>query len=148
VAVSFVPKDMQQVVPYLAVQGAAKVLAFVQEVFGAKVLTKHEGPGGRLAHAEVRIGDCVVMMGDPEDKAANYNGMLMVYVPDVDAAFQRAVRAGAKVERELADQFYGDRTGGVIDMCGNHWYIGTHKEDVSPQEMERRIAEYAKKQGG
>jgi PhnB protein len=89
-------------------------------------------------HAEVRIGDSVVMMGEPADESSLMPGMIHLYVDDVDTTYQRALQAGATSLREPEDQFYGDRSAGVRDAFGNVWWIATHKEDVSPEEMKRR----------
>jgi PhnB protein len=99
------------------------------------------GPGGRIGHAEVRIGTSMLMLADaslPEHPVRQFNGML--YVNDSDAVFKTAVAAGARSERQPENMFYGDRMGGVVDRWGNHWWIGTHVEDVSPEEMKRRMA--------
>src|SRR5438128_333705 len=145
-AVNYIPKGYQHVIPYLAVSGAAKIIPFAEKVLGGQVIYKMEMPDGAVAHAEIRIRDTVVMIGTPE-QGPGTPGMLMVYLPDVDDAFRRAIAAGATAVKEPADQFYGDRTAMVKDACGNQWYLATHKEDVSPQEMDRRAAEYVKKQG-
>ena len=144
-AVNWFPKGYQQVIPYLAVQGAGRIIPFAEKTLGAKVIEKHEGPGGRLMHAEIRIGECVVMLGEPEEERKGGTAMLMVYLPDVDDAYRRALAAGGTKEREPADQFYGDRTAGVKDPCGNLWYLATHIKDVSKEEMAAHMAESVKK---
>lgn len=142
-----IPEGYHSVTPYLIIKGAAKALDFYQRAFGAKEILRMPRPDGRIGHAEIRIGDSVVMLADehPEINARSpesFGGspvMIHLYVEDVDALFSQAVAAGAKVERPLADQFYGDRTGGVKDPFGYSWYIATHKEDVAPEEMQRRM---------
>ena len=146
-----VPEGYHSVTPYLIIKGAAKALEFYQRAFGAKETIRMPGPGGKITHAEMRIGNSIVMLADehPEINARSpesFGGspvMIHLYVEDVDAVFNQAVAAGAKVERALADQFYGDRTGGVKDPFGYSWYIATHKEDVSPAEMQKRMAAMA-----
>jgi PhnB protein len=142
-----VPKGYRTVQPYLIVEGAAKALAYYKAAFGAKERLRFPAPGGRIGHAEIQIGDCVVMLADqaPDHGAfapAKYGGSpvsLTIYVPDVDAVVKRAVAAGGTLTRAVADQFYGDRSGGIEDPFGHHWHISTHIEDVSPKEMDRRL---------
>ena len=146
-----IPEGYHSVTPYLIIKGAAKALEFYQRAFGAKETIRMPGPGGKITHAEMRIGNSIVMLADehPEINARSpesFGGspvMIHLYVEDVDAVYNQAVAAGAKVERPLADQFYGDRTGGVKDPFGYSWYIATHKEDVSPAEMQKRMAAMA-----
>jgi PhnB protein len=139
-AVKPIPDGYYTYTPYYVVEGAAEFIQFLRKAFGAEELARMPAPGGRIGHAEVRIGNSMVMLADAaaEHPARQFNGML--YVNDADSVFKAAVAAGAKVERPLENQFYGDRMGGVIDKWGNHWWIGTHVEDVSPEEMKRRMA--------
>jgi len=144
-----VPEGFHTATPYLLVDGVAKLLAFLTQAFDAEVLVNMPGPAGKIMHAQVRIGDSMIMMGDgaaggPWEPTP---GMVYLYLEDVDATYKRALAAGAATVMEPADQFYGDRMGGVKDVTGNTWWISTHIEDVSPQEMERRHEE-AMKQGG
>ena len=142
-----VPKGYRSIQPYLIVDGAAKAIAYYKAAFGAKERMRLAAPGGKLGHAELEIGDCVVMLADeaPSRDAyapAKYGGSpvsLMIYVADVDAVVKKAVRAGGTLTREVEDQFYGDRSGGIEDPFGHHWHISTHIEDVSPKEMDRRM---------
>lgn len=142
-----IPEGYHSVTPYLIVKNAAAALEFYKTAFGAVEIVRMQ-EGDRVGHAEILIGDSHVMLADqyPEIGAmAPEPGnrppvSMMLYVPDVDAVFARAVEAGATVERPLANQFYGDRTGGIMDPFGHRWYIGTHIEDVSPEEMKRRMA--------
>ena len=147
-AVKPIPDGYRSVTPYLAVEGADQLLDFVQKAFGAEVLMSMPSPDGKVGHAEVRIGDSVVMLADAStsDQGQAMPGMIHLYVEDCDATYRRAMDAGATSLREPSDQFYGDRTGGVRDPVGNHWWIATHVEDIPPEEMGKR-AEEAMKQG-
>ena len=136
-AVEPVPEGYQTVTPYLAVQGVGQLIDFLKEVFGAEEKLRMPGEGGRLAHAEVRIGDSMVMMGEPQDPSKYVPAMLHVYMPAVDDVYARAVAAGATSVQEPADQFYGDRTAAVQDASGNQWFIATHVKDVTAQELEQ-----------
>ena len=147
-----IPDGYHCVTPYLIVSGAAAALDWYARALGAEVTVRMDGPGGKLMHAEFRLGDSMLMLADefPEMVArspASLGGTpvgFCLYVPECDAVFARAVAAGARVERPLQDQFYGDRSGTVIDPYGHKWTIATHVEDVSPQEMERRMAAMGK----
>lgn len=142
-AVKPIPDGYRTITPYLAVHNAATVLQFVKEAFGADEKAVLPGPEGKIGHAEVTIGDSLVMLGDvslsPDPKPMP--STIHLYVEDCDKTYQRAIEAGATSVREPEDQFYGDRTATVEDAGGNHWYIATHVEEVSPEEMQRRIAE-------
>jgi PhnB protein len=138
-AVKPVPDGLHTVTPYLRVNGARKLLDFVQQVFGAAIRERMERPDGSIMHAEVTIGDSTVMLADGDEKSTPFPAMLYIYLPDVDAVYQRAIAAGATSLRAPADEFYGDRNSGVRDQFGNEWWIGTHIEDVSPEEIERRM---------
>ncbi|MEK7470244.1 MAG: VOC family protein [Planctomycetota bacterium] len=136
-AVRPIPKGYHTVTPYLAVKGSRKLLAYVQKAFGARPIDVVDGPRGTVMHAEVKIGDSMVMMGeDPKGRPST----LCLYVRDCDAVFRSAVKAGGKVVRKPADQFYGDRSGAVKDPCGNQWYIHTHIENLTPNEIATRAA--------
>jgi PhnB protein len=150
--VHHIPAGYHSVTPYLMVRDATKALAFYRDAFGAEELMRFEGPPGRIAHAEVKIGDSHVMLAD-ENPGEGFVGpqtlggagvSLMVYVQDVDATFARAVAAGATARRPVADQFYGDRVGTLADPFGHVWSIATHREDVPPEEMERRMKSMSK----
>ena len=152
-AVKAIPDGYHSVTPYLIVKGAARALEFYQKAFGARELMRLPGPEGKLGHAEVQIGDSRVMLADehpgmgavsPQALGGSPVG-LCIYVEDVDAVFDRAVAAGAKVVRAVQDQFYGDRSGTVEDPFGHKWTVATHKEDVSPEEMQRRMQAFMKK---
>ena len=146
-----IPEGHNSVSPYLIVTGAEQALAFYKQAFGAKELMRHGAPGGKIGHAEVRIGDTVVMLADehPDHDAhapRKFGGSpvsLHVYVEDVDKVWSQALGAGAKVKRPLDNQFYGDRLGSLEDPFGHTWYLSSHIEDVSPEEMNRRMAAMA-----
>ena len=150
-----IPDGYHTVTPYLIVQDAARALDFYKEAFGATEAVRMAGPGGKVMHAEIKIGDSAIMMADEcSEMGARgpqaYGGTpvsLAVYVEDVDARVDRAVAAGAKVLRPVADQFYGDRAGTLEDPFGHVWTIATHKEDVSPEEMRRRAEAFMKQAG-
>jgi PhnB protein len=150
-AVKPIPEGYHTVTPYLIVKGAAKALDFYKKAFGATELFRMPGPDGRVMHAEFRIGDSPVMIGDecPERGAAGPAGTtpvtLHLYVENVDAFVDRAVSAGATVVRPLANQFYGDRSCGLTCPFGHSWYVATHIEDVSPDEMQKRMAALPKR---
>jgi len=137
-----IPEGYSTVTPYLCVVEAAKLIEFLKQAFAAEVIVRMDGPDGSVMHAEVKIGDSIVMMGQvPAERATR--AMLHLYVTDADATYKKALAAGATSVREMADQFYGDRSGGVRDAFGNDWHIATHVEDVSPEEMKRRMAAQA-----
>lgn len=144
-----IPDGYHSVTPYLIVKGAAAAIEFYKLAFGAVELFRMGGPDGRIGHAEVKIGDCPIMLADehPEMNALSPKSIggspvgLMIYTDDCDAMYHRAVEAGATIVRPLMDQFYGDRNGQVDDPFGHRWTIATHKEDVSPEEMDRRVRE-------
>ena len=152
--VNHIPEGYHSVTPYLVVNDGARALEFYRQAFGATEVFRMEGPDGKIGHAEIKIGDSHVMLADenPEMGARSpqaFGGSpvrLMLYVEDVDATVGRAVDAGAKLTRPIADQFYGDRTGGVTDPFGHAWYVATHVEDVPPEELKKRAA--AAHQGG
>lgn len=148
-AVKPVPEGYHAVTPYLIVKGAARAIEFYKQAFGASEIMRFPGPNNTIAHAEIRIGDSVVMLADgaggnefrdPHSLGASPVG-LMIYVPEVDKTFKNAVSLGAKESRPVVDQFYGDRSGTLIDPFGHVWTVATHVEDVSEQEMQKRMAE-------
>jgi len=142
------PDGYHSVTAYLVVDGAARLIDFLQQTFDAEEVERFAAPGNRVGHAEVRIGDSVVMLGDAHGEHKAMKAMLYVYVDDVDATFQRALAAGGTSVQAPADHFYGDRSGGVKDPCGNVWYIATHIEDVSPAELKRRAQAAMQNAGG
>ncbi len=143
-----IPEGYHTATPHLMINGAVRAIEFYKNVFGAKEMFRMMQPDGRLGHAELRIGDSVIMLADefPELGARSpqhYGGTpvsILLYFDDVDAVFQRAVAAGSKVVKPLQDQFYGDRTGTLTDPFGHQWTVARHIEDVSPEEMEKRAA--------
>ena len=142
-----IPDGHRTVTPYLAIKSAAKALEFYKRAFGATESYKLMMPDGRVGHAEIRLGDSLIMLADefPEygGKAPDTLGgspvSLHLYVEDVDAFVKKAVAAGAKERKPVADQFYGDRSGQLEDPFGHLWWIATHKEDVPPEEMQKRV---------
>jgi len=137
-AVNWKPERYHTVTPYLVGPGTAQLIEFLKQSFGAEERERHLRPDGAIMHAEVSIGDSIVMMGEASEEFTAMPTSIHLYVEDVDAAYERAVRAGGKSLREPSDQFYGDRSAGVEDASGNRWWLATHVEDVSPQEMQRR----------
>jgi PhnB protein len=139
VVVKGVPDAYQTLIPYFAVSDAAALLEFVKAAFGAAQGETIRGPDGAIRHAEARIGDCVLMVGQSATSRPNTTYM---YVPDVDAAYRRAMSApgAAKSLRTPTAEWYGDRSAAVEDAWGNQWWLATHIEDMSPEELERRAA--------
>jgi PhnB protein len=133
-----IPEGYHSVTPYLIVDHAAELIDFVQKAFGAEVLFKMAQPDGSVGHTEVRIGDSMLMISGARGEWKAMPTMIYLYVPDADAVYAKALAAGALSVQPMQDQFYGDRSGGVKDVSGNLWYIATHKEDVSGEEIERR----------
>ncbi len=148
------PAEYPGVTPYLSVNDAAAAIEFYKKGFGATELMRLPGPDGKLGHAEIRIGNALVMLADEYPAYGNLSPKtlggsavrLHMYVEDVDAFFDKAVAAGAKVLIPIADQFYGDRSGRLEDPFGHVWLISTHIEDVSPEEMQKRMKAFTQKQ--
>ena len=148
-----IPDGYHTATPYLIVDGAAKALEFYKQAFGAEELLRMDAGGGKIMHAEIKIGDSLIMLADENPERGHkspksYGGTtvsILLYVPDVDAQFKRALAAGAKSMRPVEDQFFGDRMGTLTDPFGHCWSIATHKEDVPPAELKRRMAEMSKK---
>jgi PhnB protein len=141
-----VPEGYRTATPYLIVKGAAEAIEFYKRAFGATEMLRMADPQGKVGHAEIRIGDSVIMLAD-EHPGMGYRGphtlggssvSILLYLEDVDDVFERAVQAGGKVLRPVADQFYGDRSGTLEDPFGHVWTVATHVEDVAPEEMKRR----------
>lgn len=147
-AVNPIPTDYPRVIPYLSVDGAADAIAFYVSVLGATERMRMPGPDGKIGHAELEIGDSVVMLADassqggPSPREVGGSPVtLMVYVPDVDATHSAAIDAGAKSFMKPENQFYGDRAAAFTDPYGHRWHIASHVEDVSPEEMDKRMKE-------
>ncbi len=146
--VTAIPEGYHSVTPYLIVDGAANAIEFYKKAFGATEVMRMPAPGGRIGHSEIRIGDSHVMLADENPsmnaRAPKSTGgtpvSLLVYVENVDETVKKAVAAGAMLESPVENKFYGDRMGGVVDPFGHRWYVGTHIEDVSPEEMKKRMA--------
>ena len=148
VEVKPIPDGYPRVIPYLSVEGASAAIDFYTRVFGARERMRLPAPDGKIGHAELEIGDSLIMLADvfpdmggqtPQELGGT-PVTVMVYLENVDAVFDRAIAAGATVEREVQDQFYGDRAGQFVDPFGHKWFVATHVEDVSPEDMERRAA--------
>ena len=146
-AVKPIPDGYHSVTPYMTIRGAAKAIDFYTAAFGAVEILRLPMADGSVAHAEIKIGDSVVMMGEenpawdaksPQALGGTASG-LMLYVPDCDAVFAAALANGATVSKPLTDQFYGDRSGTVIDPFGHQWTLATHVEDVEPAELQKRM---------
>jgi PhnB protein len=146
-----IPEDYPRVTPYLIVDGAADAIDFYKTVLGAAERVRMEGPEGKVGHAELELGNSVIMLADehPEMDAHGPKSVggtpvsLHVYVEDADSVFERATEAGAKSLRAVEDKFYGDRSGSFEDPFGHQWHVATHVEDVPPDEMSKRAEEAA-----
>jgi PhnB protein len=143
--VNAIPDGYHSVQPYLHIRGAVEALDFYQKAFGATERMRMPRPDGRIGHAEIQLGDSVIMLADEHPENGIYGPKhfggsavsIMVYVEDCDSVYQQALAAGAKSLREPADQFYGDRMAGVEDPFGFQWWIGTHVKDVPPEELQK-----------
>ena len=138
-AVNPTPAEYGSVTPYLVVNGASGLLDFAKQTFGAQELMSMPGPGGTIGHAEMRIGDDIVMLADAGPENPARSAALVLYFNDCDSTYRKALDAGGTTEMEPEDQFYGDRRAGV-NAFGISWWIHTHVEDVSPEEMQKRMA--------
>jgi PhnB protein len=153
-AVKPIPDGYHTATPYLIVQNASKAIDYYKKAFGATELMRMPGPGGKIVHAELKVGDSPIMLSDEHPEMGHRSAQtlggtpvgIMLYVNDVDAVFKQAISAGGTVQRAVEDQFYGDRSGTLVDPFGLNWTVATHKEDVPPQEMEKRMQEFMKKQ--
>jgi PhnB protein len=154
--VQAIPAGYHAVTAYLGIKSAGEAIEFYKRAFGAKEVVRIPGPNGTIGHAEIKIGDSLVMLAD-ESPDMGFLGphsrggttiQLHLYVRDVDATVEKAVAAGGKLTRPLEDKFYGDRAGTIEDPYGHVWYIATHTEDVPPKEMKRRMDEMMKKPAG
>jgi PhnB protein len=142
-----IPEGYHSVTPYLFVRSAASAIDFYKNVFGATEVVRMAGSNGKIMHAELRIGDSIVMLADENPTTGvmspqtigGFSVGLHVYVENVDAVIQKAVENGAKMLRPIKNQFYGDRSGSLLDPFGHMWSVATHVEDVSPEEMRKRM---------
>lgn len=142
-----IPDGYHAVTPYLVVHDAKKLIDFMRQAFDAKEIERMTMPDGSIGHAEVRISDSVMMLG--EARGETWKPMpssIYLYVTDCDAVYKQALEAGATSLMEPKDQFYGDRSGSVTDPVGNHWFIATHKEDLSKEELDKRAQDYITQQ--
>ena len=144
-----IPEGYHSVTPYLTIDGAAEALEFYKKAFGAIELFRMEHEG-KIGHAEIKIGDSPIMLSDAHPQEGHVSPKtlggspvgIMIYVDDVDTIFKQAIDAGGTERKALQDQFYGDRSGTLTDPYGHVWTVATHKEDVSPEEMEKRLAAF------
>jgi uncharacterized glyoxalase superfamily protein PhnB len=139
----FKPAGYHSITPTFCVDDPKKFIDFLRQVFSAEERLRLSGPDGRIMHAELGIGDSVIMLGSSMPGWPARTNAVYVYVEDVDATYRRAIEAGATQIREPSDQFYGDRSGSFYDPAGNMWAIGTHIEDVSHEEIQRRAEKWA-----
>lgn len=145
-ATKAIPEGYRTATPYLIVNGGAEAIEFYKRAFGATEMMRMADPHGRVGHAEIKIGDSIIMLADEHPGMGHRSPRsiggsavsILLYVEDVDKLFERAVKAGAKSQRPVANQFYGDRAGTLEDPFGHVWTIATHVEDVPPEEMRRR----------
>jgi uncharacterized glyoxalase superfamily protein PhnB len=146
-AVKPIPDGYHSVTPVLTIRGAARAIEFYKTAFGARERMRMPGPEGKIGHAEIEIGDSVVMLSDefPDQGSESPQTLggtpayVFLYVDDADRVFQRAVDGGATVKMPLADMFWGDRFGRLVDPFGHEWGVATHKEDLTPEEIARRM---------
>ena len=140
---NYKPDGYHPVTPYLVVDGAEELIAFITTVLDGKEMMRLPGSDARIGHAEMQVGDSVIMLADTPASSAPTEAMLHLYVPDADATYRRAIEHGAESLREPRDEFYGDRMAGVRDRFGNQWYFATHIRDVGDTEMQQKAAELA-----
>jgi len=148
IPVNPIPKGYHSVTPYLIIKDAARAIDFYKKVFDAKELVRMADPSGKVGHAEIKIGDSMIMLADEHAEMGHRSPQSLggspvgihLYLEDSDATVAKAVAAGAKLERPVQDQFYGDRSGQITDPFGHVWTVSTHREDVSPEEMKKRMA--------
>lgn len=153
-SVPYKPEGYNTVTPYLVIKGAARAIEYYKKVFDAKVVVRMDGPNGTIGHAELQIGDSRIMLADENpsmgqgySSASTIGGSpvsLYLYLPEVDKIVERAISEGAKILKPVEDQFYGDRSGFFQDPFGHLWGVATHVEDVSPEEMDRRMKKMTK----
>ena len=142
-----IPEGYHSITPYLFVRSAASAIDFYKNAFGATEIVRMAGSNGKITHAEMKIGDSIVMLADENPQTGvmspqtvgGFSSGLHIYVENVDAIIQKAIESGAKLLRPIKDQFYGDRSGSLLDPFGHMWSVATHVEDVSPEEMKKRM---------
>ena len=149
-----IPDGQHSITAYLAIENAAQAIEFYKNAFGATEMFRLDAPGGRVGHAELKIGDSSLMLGSPcpegplqQNSQASSPVGLHLYVEDVDSVYQQALAAGGTQVDAVKDQFYGDRSGTLRDPFGNLWFVATHKEDLSPEEIHRRAQEMFSQNG-
>jgi PhnB protein len=140
----FAPEGLRSVTPGFSVKGAAEFLTFLAKAFAAQIVFRKETPNGTVGYAKVRIGDSIIECSEARGEGGPRPATLHLYVPDVDGMYKDAIAAGGKSLSEPKDQFYGERSGGVVDAWGNHWYIATHTEDLTSDELMSRVASQGK----
>ncbi|MCY7410402.1 MAG: VOC family protein [Chitinophagales bacterium] len=143
-----IPEGYHTLTPFVMVKDADKLIEFIKNAFGGKEISVHKTPDGTIMHAELQVGDSRMMLGEATEKYPAMSGMLYLYAEDCDALYKKALECGATSLREPTNEFYGDRSCGVMDAAGNQWWIATHIEDVSPEEMSQREEELRKQQPG
>lgn len=136
-SIQLIPEGFHTITPYFVVKGADQLVDFLKRAFQAEEIFIHRTPEGGIGHAQLRIGDSMLMLGEAMEPWQPMTASLYLYVPDTDAVYHRAIEAGGKSLMEPADMFYGDRNGGVQDPFGNQWWIATHIKDVSPEELQK-----------
>lgn len=138
-AVKYIPEGYHTITPYVIVEGANKLITFIEKTFDGEVTFKMENDDGKVGHAEMKVGNSRLMLAEATDEWKANNSMLQLYVEDADAVYQKALDSGADSIKEPADQFYGDRSATVKDFSGNVWNIATHLEEISEEEMQKRM---------
>jgi len=144
-SVNYIPKGYHSVTPYLLTKDVNRLIEFLQTAFSAALIECVRDQNNHITHAEVKIGDSIVMMGAKADTPPSAS-MLYLYIEDVDSVYRKAIQAGARSLKEPEDQFYGDRNAGIQDPCGNQWWIATHIEDLSKEEIDKRAQAFYARQ--
>lgn len=140
--VNYIPEGYHTITPFVLVKGAKECMDFIKQAFGGEVVDTHLHNDGSLMHGTMKIGNSLLMMSDASDRFPAMPCMLYLYMEDVDATYKKALEAGGTSLREPTNEFYGDRSAGIQDKWNNQWWIATHVEDVSPEEMQKREAEF------
>ena len=134
-----IPDGYHSITPIIQAAGASEFIDFLKSAFDAREIKRYADPNGTIMHAEIQIGDSRIMLSDSSEEFEAWPTRIQLYVNDVDTTYKKALEAGATSLRPPTDQFYGDRSGGVKDKWGNQWWIGTHKEDLTPEDIEKRM---------